>query len=68
METIYALIKDNKVKNIIVADPVFAAAIALEWQAVVLLNKLDGTVTQASIDWDWDGTNFTPPPAPEAIP
>lgn len=57
----YALIKDNKVNNIIVADTVFAAAIALEWQEVVLLNKLDGTITQTSIGWDWDGKTFTPP-------
>ena len=69
MEITYALIKDNTVQNIIVADAAFAAMIALEWQEVVLLNKLDGTIIRSSIGWDWDGKTFTPPePAAPVTP
>lgn len=66
METLYTLIKNNVVENIIVADAEFAATIAPGWQAVVLLNKPDGAMITASIGWGWDGTNFVAPIEPIA--
>ena len=65
METTYALVQANIVQNVIVADAAFAAAIAPEWQAVILLNQPDGTLTPCGIGWGWDGTIFAAPVAPK---
>lgn len=61
METTYALVQANIVQNVIVADAAFAAMIAPDWQAVVLLNQPDGTLTTCGMGWGWDGTNFIDP-------
>ncbi len=61
MEITYALIKNNTVQNIIVADAAFAAMIAPDWQAVILLNQPDGTLTPCAMGWGWDGTTFINP-------
>lgn len=50
----FALIKDSKVVNVIVADQAFADSIAHEWDAVV---PADGM----GIGWTYDGTTFAPP-------
>lgn len=50
----FALIKDGKVVNVIVADQAFADSIAHEWDAVV-------ASTGAGIGWTYDGTTFHPP-------
>ncbi len=68
MEIQYALINDNVVQNVIVADAEFAAAIAPDWQAVILLNQPDGTLTPCGIGWAWDGTNFIAPVGSEPTP
>lgn len=65
METLYALVKDNVVQNVIVADAAFAKVIKPEWQAVVLLTNANGTNTPCGIGWGWNGKIFTAPVAPK---
>lgn len=67
METIYALVQANLVANVIVADAAFAVMIAPDWQAVILLNQPDGSLTPCGIGWGWDGTNFIDPNPVEPV-
>jgi len=53
----YALIKNGKVKNVILAEPAFIAKIAHEWDRIV-------ETTTAQIGWLDDGVNLTAPPTP----
>lgn len=58
----YALIKNNKVENVIVADPDFIALIAPEWDHIDALDTLHEQGLGVGIGWHWDETNgFTPP-------
>ena len=56
MSTEYAIVKDNKVINIIVADKTFAEIYAAERKAEAIVN--DGT---AYIDGDVKDGKFRPP-------
>jgi hypothetical protein len=58
----YALIKNKKVENIIVADDDFAAKIAPKFDAVVKVNP-----GEANIGWDYDGTKIIVPPPPPVV-
>lgn len=62
----YALIKNNKVENIIVADEEFVALIADQWDHIELINQDGGQIP--GIDWTWDGFKFIEPPAPAVEP
>lgn len=55
----YALIQDNTVQNVIVADASFVALVENDWQAVVRVDELS---PQPGIFWVYNGgTSFTPP-------
>lgn len=55
----YAIVKDNKVINIIVADKTFAEIYAAERKAEAILD--DGTNKPAHIDGDIKDGKFRPP-------
>jgi hypothetical protein len=57
---IFALIKNNKVDNIIAADQIFADSLLSDYQAVVQSDT-------AQVGWEWDGTSIVTPPAPEPV-
>lgn len=50
-EQLYALIRDGRVANVIVADDAFAAAIAPDWDAVV---RVDGRDDRPGPGWTYD--------------
>jgi hypothetical protein len=58
MEKIFALIKNGVVENTIVADEVFAAAIAAQYDFVIRVDELD---PRPGIGWLYDGENFSQP-------
>ena len=67
----YALIKSGSVQNVIVADEVFIAAIASEWEHIERIDTPAERALGVGMGWGWDGTNFVapaPPPAPEIAP
>lgn len=55
---VYALIKDGKVENMIVADEAFISKIQAQWEHCVRVDNLD---VQPSIGWDFDGSDFSDP-------
>ena len=68
----YALIKNGKVENVIVADEAFIAASTPEWDHI---ERIDTPAEQAlgvGIGWGWDGANFVAPaptiPEPQPAP
>ena len=54
----YALIKNGKVQNVIVADAAFVATIAHEWDRIV-------PTSTAQSGWLDDGVNLSAPPQPQ---
>lgn len=52
-----ALIKDGKVKNVIVANEKFLSRIRQQWDHIVELSK----DTSVGIGWSYDGQNFSAP-------
>jgi hypothetical protein len=59
---IFALIKNNRVDNIIIAEQEFADSLSGSYQAVVQSDT-------AQIGWEWDGSAIVvPPPPPEPEP
>lgn len=54
----FALIKDGKIKNIIVADEAFIALIQNEWDYCI---EIVGELDVPSIGWSYDGQNFSKP-------
>ncbi len=60
----YALIKNNIVENVIVADEDFIASIADQWDHVEALDTLLEQGLGVGIGWTWDG-EFHAPPQPE---
>ena len=56
----YALIKDNTVQNVIVADAAFVDSIRADWQHITESGD-------AGIGWGWDGSKFVAPPVPEPV-
>ena len=62
----YALIKNNLVENIAEADAEWAQAVSADWQYVI---DLTGITPYPSIDWTFNGTEFTAPIIPpEPVP
>lgn len=55
---IYAIINNNIIENVIVADADFAAMIANQHQYVLRVDNLD---PQPAIGWTYDGQNFIAP-------
>lgn len=64
----YALIKDNKVENVIVADPDFITNIIHDWDHIEQIDTPEERALGVGIGWGWDGTQFVAPPAPEPAP
>lgn len=67
----YALIKNNTVENVIVADAAFIAAIAAEWDHIEPLDTILEQGLGVGMGWTWDGEFHAPdqpeqPPAPPA--
>ena len=61
----YALVKNGKVQNVIVADHQFIQSIAAEWDRIEALDTLAEQNLNIGIDWSWDSvTGFTPPVVP----
>ncbi len=59
----FALIKNNIVENVIVADQEFATTLTSQYDHVIDVS--DG---RAGIGAEYDGTDFVTPPAPEPTP
>lgn len=65
----YALIKNGKVENVIVADPDFIALIAPELDHIEALDTLHEQGLGVGIGWCWNAQDgFIRPPAPEPVP
>lgn len=63
----YALINDNVVKNIILADAEFVASIATQWQHIEALDE--ASERSVGIGWGWTAQGgFTAPVVPPAPP
>ncbi|WP_047217190.1 hypothetical protein [Delftia lacustris] len=58
----YALIKDGRVAQVIVADAGFVAGIQDMW------DHIEPASAGAGVGWAWDGQAFAAPPAPEPGP
>lgn len=64
----YALIRNGKVENVIVADQAFITSITNQWQHIERIDTNEEQLLGVSIGWGWDGTQFiapTPEPVPE---
>lgn len=69
----YALIKNNKVENVIVADPDFIQNIFLDWDHIEPLDTLHEQGLGVGVGWSWNEIEgFIAPvitePEPEPIP
>lgn len=62
----YALIRANRVENIIVADETFAARIEPEWQAVEPMQPAQDAGLAVAIGWGWAPGEPAPEPDPPA--
>lgn len=63
----YALIENNKVKNVILADEEFVSNMTETYQHIEALdNHPLGNIISAG--WGWDPSGFTEPPAPPEAP
>lgn len=60
METRYALIKNGKVDNVIIADADFIAQITDQYDHIELLDTPEEQ-TVSGPGWTWDGKSFTQP-------
>ena len=63
----YALIKENTVVNVILADETFIAGIANQYDHVEAIDTALEQSLGVGVGWGWDGS-FTPPVAPETPP
>jgi hypothetical protein len=54
----YACVKNGVVENVIVADSKFAEFIRAQWDAVVLVDKLE---PRPGVGWTYDGSSFAEP-------
>ena len=63
----YALIKNGKVADVIVADAEFIAGIANEWDHIEPLDTSYEQQLGVGIGWGWDGA-FVPPAQPTVAP
>ena len=63
----YALIENNKVKSVILADEEFVSNMTETYQHIEALDNhpLGGKI---SAGWGWDPSGFTEPPAPPVAP
>lgn len=61
----YALVNENLVKNIIVADADFVQSIQSEWQAVI---DITGLNPKPRINWIYQGGEFIAPNPPSPTP
>lgn len=57
----YALIKNKKVENVIVADQAFIALISAEWDHIEPLETLDEQWLGVGIGWTYIDRQFQPP-------
>lgn len=63
----YALIRDGTVHNVIVADALFIAQIAAEWDHIERIDTPEELALGVGIGWAWSApSGFTAPPAPPA--
>lgn len=62
----YALIKDGKVENVIVADAGFISLIADQWDHIEPLDTTQEQGLGVGIGWGWDGLQFIAPVAQPA--
>lgn len=60
---IYALVKNDVIQNVIVADAAFVAMIAQDWDDVI---QVDDSPGSPGVGWvrSGDGDSFEPPAAP----
>ena len=65
----YALIKNGKVENVIVADPDFITLIAPEWDHIERIDTPEEIALGVGIGWGWNAQDgFIRPPAPDTVP
>ncbi len=63
----YALIENNKVKNVILADEEFILNMTETYQHIEALDN-QPLGDKISTGWGWDPSGFTEPPAPPVAP
>ena len=62
----YALIKNNKVENVIVADSEFISLISGEWDHIERIGTPTEQTIGVGIGWGWNGSDFVAPVVPPA--
>lgn len=68
--TIFALIKNGTVQNVIVADEAFITSITSKWDHIECIDTPAELALGVGIGWGWDGSSFVAPlpPTPEPQP
>ena len=70
--TIFALIKNGTVQNVIVADEAFIASITSKWEHIECIDTPAELALGVGIGWGWDGSSFVAPtpttPEPQPVP
>lgn len=61
---IWALVKDGKIENMIVADETFIPHISAQYSHCVNVTDVEN---KPHIGWNYDGTNFSDPNPPAPI-
>lgn len=64
----YALIKNFKVQNVIVADDEFITSISPDWDYIERIDTPEEKALGVGIGWGWDGMAFIAPSVPESNP
>ena len=70
--TIFALIKNGTVQNVIVADEAFITSITSKWDHIECIDTPAERALGVGIGWGWDGSGFVAPtpttPEPQPVP
>ena len=70
--TIFALIKNGTVQNVIVADEAFITSITSKWDHIECIDTPAERALGVGIGWGWDGSSFVAPtpttPEPQPVP